>query len=464
MIRVFRHYVPGSLVVLGLCEAAIFIAAVYIGAALWATEGGEASKELVTFLFWKALVFTFVMLTAMSVAGLYWRDLRIGAVWPVMLRVAGAFLGGILLLTLLFYLLPNLFIGRGALANAVGIAFFGIVIARTVHFYMADHEAMKKRVLVVGTGSKASQLEMLRRKVDWQGFKLIGYFHVSGEHDVVPEDKILSRGKSLTDLVDEHQIDEIVVAIDDRRKTFPVDEILECKMRGIDVLDLVTFFERQTRKIKLEALHPSSMIFSDGFSKAVLKTYEKTTFDVFSSLLLLAAVWPLMLITAAAIWLESGGPIFYRQIRVGRNGEPFGVLKFRSMRVDAEKVGGAQWAQQDDPRVTRVGRFIRKFRIDELPQLINVLKGEMSFVGPRPERPEFVDELAKEIPFYNLRHKVSPGITGWAQICYPYGASHKDAVEKLQYDLYYIKNYSLPFDLMILFQTAYAVLWGKGAR
>lgn len=464
MVRIFRHYVPGSLVLLGVAEALVLALSVHGGTALWTFETGGTSKELVEFLGLKSVLFAVVMLSSLTAMGLYWRDLRVSTLWLILLRVVGAFFLGILVLTILFYVVPFVLIGRGALFNAVVLSFAGVIAARTVHHFVADHEAMKKRVLVVGAGTNASQIETLRRKTDWHGFRLVGYFHIPGEHDVVSPDKILDRDRPLLDLVNDCQVDELVVAIDDRRKAFPVDEILECKMRGLEVLDLITFFERQTRKIKLEALHPSSLIFSDGFSKAVLKNYSKRIFDLLSSLVLLAVVWPFMLVTAGAIWLESGGPILFRQTRVGRNSKPFNVLKFRSMRVDAEKDGEAKWAEKDDPRVTKVGKVIRKFRIDELPQLLNVLRGEMSFVGPRPERPEFVEQLAKEIPFYHLRHKVNPGITGWAQISYPYGASRQDAVEKLQYDLYYIKNYSLLFDLVILFQTAYAVLGGRGAR
>ncbi len=467
MIRLFRHYVPGSLLLLGVAEFAALMASVYVGAGaeLKLLGGGSAHGLALDTLLPRAFIFAVVMYSAMTAMGLYWRQLRAGSIWNIAVRVIAAFLLGLVALSLIFYVVPDMFIGRGALGFALLIALAGVLGARVTHYTLSDHEALKARVMVVGTGRKAAQLETLRRKVDWRGFKLIGYVHVYGTHDEVSEDKILDRDKPLLEVVREHQIDELIVAIDDRRKYFPIDDILDCKMNGVDVIDLAEFFERQSGKIKLDALHPSSMIFSDGFSNAVLKNYRKTAFDMAVSLLLLLVVWPFMAATALAIWLEAGGrgPIFYRQERVGRNGARFQVLKFRSMCTNAEQQG-AQWAQRKDARVTRVGRIIRKYRIDELPQLLNVLKGEMSFVGPRPERPEFVEELASEIPFYNLRHKVSPGITGWAQISYPYGSSVEDAVEKLQYDLYYIKNYSILFDLMILFQTAHAVLWGQGAR
>lgn len=465
MIRLFRHYVPESMVVLALGEAVLLVASIYLGVYIRFSETGlPESDPSVEWLFAKGLLFAAIVAGSMTTMGLYWRHLRVDSLWHIVLRLLGAFLVTILILALLFYVVPELFIGRGALAISLIIAFAGILAARALHYHFADMEALKARILVVGAGRKASLLDTLRRRVDWHGFKLVGYVHIRGERDAVEPGKILQSETPLDQLVDEYQIDEIVVAIDDRRKSFPVDEILECKMKGVQVVDLMTFFERQSGKIRLDTLHPSSLIFADGFSQAVLRKNSKRVFDSAASLFLLLFAWPIMLATAVAIRVESPGPVLYRQVRVGRFGIPFEVLKFRSMRQDAEKDGKAQWAQKGDSRVTRVGGFIRKFRIDELPQLLNVLRGDMSFVGPRPERPEFVEQLKQEIPFYDLRHKVAPGITGWAQISYPYGASVRDAMEKLQYDLYYIKNYSLLFDFMILFQTAHAVVWGKGAR
>jgi len=271
---------------------------------------------------------------------------------------------------------------------------------------------------------------------------------------------------SLLDLVRELGADEIVVAMGDRRRHFPIRDILDCKMAGIQVVDMVGFFERQTGRINIDALNPSSIVFADGIIQAVLKSYVHRAFDLIISFAVLVLTLPLMLLAALFIWLESGfrGPVLYRQTRVGRNGKLFRILKFRSMSIDAEQYGGARWAVPGDSRITVVGKLLRISRVDELPQIINVLKGDMSFVGPRPERPEFVDELVDEVPFYDLRHRVNPGITGWAQICYPYGASREDAKGKLEYDLYYIKNYSLFLDLTILIQTAQVILWGKGAR
>lgn len=466
MVRIFRHYVPGSFLLLGVAEFFILFASVYLAIEIRFTNSFIEAEGMYETLMFKAILFAILLQLSMTSMGLYWRNLREGKIWGFLFRISASFMLGIVLLSLLFYAIPDLIIGRGAFGIALLSAFAGILLARLIHYVFSDHEAMKRRILILGAGRSAQQLDNLRRKSDWRGFQLIGYIHVRGEHDLVDSKKILSAEKSLVDIVEEHEVDEIVVAIDDRRKSFPVDEILECKMNGIVVIDIATFFERQTGKIKLESLHPSSMIFSDGFTHAILENYSKRIFDVVVSLLLLAISWPVILLAALSILIESRGkgPVLYRQERVGKDGVIFNVLKFRSMSVDAEKDGKPQWAQKNDSRVTKNGRVIRLLRIDELPQLLNVLKGEMSFVGPRPERPQFVEQLSQIIPFYNLRNRVNPGITGWAQISYSYGSSDRDAIEKLQYDLYYIKNYSLLFDLMILFQTAHTVLWGKGAR
>lgn len=244
----------------------------------------------------------------------------------------------------------------------------------------------------------------------------------------------------------------------------PVADLLDCKLKGIRVLELSSFFERENGHLQLDSLNASWMILGDGFHQGMLRDTIKRMFDVVASLILLSVTLPFMILAALAIKFESTGPVFYRQERVGQHGRPFTIFKFRSMRADAEQDGKPRWAQANDDRTTRVGRFIRKTRIDELPQIFNVFMGDMSFVGPRPERPYFVAELNQQIPYYGVRHTIKPGITGWAQVRHEYGASVEDAIEKLQYDLYYVKNHSLFLDLMILFQTVQVVLWGKGAR
>lgn len=276
----------------------------------------------------------------------------------------------------------------------------------------------------------------------------------------------LGPGERLRDLAQSAGVDEIVVAMDDRRREFPVRELLDCRLAGIEVIDLVSFLERETGRVRLDVLNPSWIIFGEGFRRDPVRQFTKRAFDVAAALLLLVVTLPFIVLTGIAIALEDGlrGPYFYRQRRVGLDGKVFDVLKFRSMTVDAESDGRPRWATSGDSRVTRVGRFIRKVRIDELPQVFNVLRGDMSFVGPRPERPEFVSQFGDSVPYYDERHCAKPGITGWAQLCYPYGASEKDAIEKLQYDLYYVKNHTLLFDLMILLQTVEVVVFGKGGR
>jgi sugar transferase (PEP-CTERM system associated) len=268
---------------------------------------------------------------------------------------------------------------------------------------------------------------------------------------------------TLSDLACKHDAEEIVIAMDDRRRGFPIGELLACKLRGVDVVDILTFLERESGKVKLDLMNPSWLIFANGFSLGGRTAGLHRALDLVVSIAMLVVTSPVTLLTAIAILIEDGRPIFYRQTRVGMLGREFELLKFRSMAKDAE-ADGAQWAQRDDPRVTRVGRITRKLRIDELPQLLNIIKGDMRLIGPRPERPEFVKALNAKIPYYHQRHCVKPGLTGWAQLCYPYGSSERDALEKLQFDLYYVKNQSLIFDLMILLQTVEVVLWGKGAR
>ncbi|HPF58780.1 MAG TPA: TIGR03013 family PEP-CTERM/XrtA system glycosyltransferase [Candidatus Competibacteraceae bacterium] len=412
-----------------------------------------------------ALVFVGVMIAIMTAMGLYERNFWSGR-GDMLLRIGVSFLVGLFAMTLAYYLFPELSLGRGEFSLAFGIAFFGILLLRFMFFEVSDREVLKRRVLVLGVGHNAKCIEELQR-IAKTSFLVTGYVQLHEDEQLnVPVSNLLHVPGHLFDLAESLHVDEIVVALDDQRKGFPIDQVLECKIQGFRISSFLHFYERETGKIQLDALRPSNLIFADGFRRALMKETVKRLFDITVSLALLALAWPLMLGAALAIWIESGfrGPIFYRQTRVGLNDGLFEVIKFRSMRTDAEKDGIARWAQANDSRITRVGAVLRDTRIDELPQLFDVLRGDMSFVGPRPERPQFVAELSKKIPFYSMRHMVKPGITGWAQICYPYGASEKDAREKLQYDMYYIKNYSFFFDILILLQTVHTVLWGRGAH
>ena len=467
MVRIFKHYVPTPLLLLGVLESLLLVSALFLADALLgflSQDAGSAVIHLASPTFSNAGLLFLVVFSSLMAMGLYRRRLSCKA-GDWLLRITLALLMGGLLIYGLFSLVLSVELSWDVVWTAIFISFVGIAFFRFVFFKVADQKYLNRRILVLGTGDAALEVAKLRRKSDCRGCTIVGFVNVSDEEELIEREKILEKKGSLFELVEANFIDELVVAIIDRRKTLPVDELLECKMRGTRVIDLPTFFERQLGVLRLDVISPGWMIFSDGFKSGLLRDAVKRSVDLGVSLAMLLLVWPIMLLTAMAIFIESKGrgTVFYKQFRVGEMGVPFEVIKFRSMRMDAEK-NGAQWASENDDRITAVGKFIRKTRIDELPQLINVLRGDMSFVGPRPERPEFVTQLAESIPYFNDRHMVKPGITGWAQIGYPYGASEEDSKQKLQYDLYYVKNYSLFLDLSIIFQTAEVILWGKGAR
>jgi sugar transferase (PEP-CTERM system associated) len=348
-----------------------------------------------------------------------------------------------------------------AIGATVSDSLLRVLLSRTV-----TENVFKRRVLVYGSGARAGAITSLRRRSDRRGFMVVGFVQPDGEASTVSSEQLLNAKPGLIDLCNSRGVDEVVIAMDDRRHGFPIGDLLACRFNGMEVTDLLTFLERETGRVRIDVLNPSWMIFGNGFDRSLMHGLASRALDLFASSLILAASLPVVLLTAVAIKLEDGwrAPVFYRQARVGLAGRTFDILKFRSMRTDAECGGSALWAKKRDSRVTRVGALIRKLRIDELPQVFNVLRGNMSFIGPRPERPQFVTEFTKKIPYYVLRHCVKPGITGWAQLCYPYGSSEQDALEKLQYDLYYIKNKCLLLDLAILVQTVEVVLLGKGAR
>src|SRR5205809_245996 len=384
----------------------------------------------------------------------------------VSVRIFGHYVS--LPLVLLMLVEAAMHVGAVYLAGTLRFLFSLIltVLARAVFFRIVGGETLKRRVLVLGSGSRAAEVEgLLSRLGARAGFHLVGFVLCGDEQPGRDKSKLLGDCNALRSLVRQHRIDEIVVGVRDRRNGhFPISKLLECKLEGTSIVDLPTFFERETGHVQLNSLSASWMVFSEGFSKTGFQRLLKRAFDISVSGAMLVTTLPVMLAAALAVWLETGRPILYRQKRVGESGRVFEIFKFRSMRVDAEKDGVARWAKKNDDRITRVGKFVRSTRVDELPQLINVLRGDMSFVGPRPERPPFVHELSRKVPFYASRHSVKPGITGWAQVRYPYGASVDDAVQKLQFDLYYVKNNSLFLDLVILLQTAQVVLFGKGAR
>jgi sugar transferase (PEP-CTERM system associated) len=424
-----------------------------------------------------AVIFALFLVVAMLSMGVYESRIREGFSGMMLRTAVAIFLLGAMATAILSYLLPSLAIGRGVLLLSSISAFILLTVWRWLTSHFLSEEVFKRRVVVLGTGQRALKIaSRMRRRSDQRAFDLLGFIDPLPEftaNDVATYGaKILRTDDPLPVFCKQNRIDEIVVAMDERRRNvnagggIPLDELMECRLQGVEVCDVQQFIEREAGKIDVDLLRPSWMVFSDGFISSGWRSTTKRAFDLLASLMLLLLIWPVMLLTALAVWMEGRfrDPVLYVQERVGLDGKPFNVMKFRSMQTDAEQAGQAIWAQQNDPRVTRVGAFMRKTRLDELPQLFNVLRGDMSFVGPRPERPVFVEELDERIPYYKQRHRVKPGITGWAQLCYPYGASVEDAKEKLQYDLYYLKNHSLLLDLIILLQTVEVVLVGDGAR
>jgi len=445
MIRLFRQPILRWLTLLGSCE--LLLLAASLNAATWirfapSPEDLAASTQNVVS---RATMFAVVIFLCMAALGEYRATLRMS--WRGQLA-------------------------RHAIAFAIGgmalvIAFIATAGFRSLFMRMVEMESLKRRVLVLGAGERAAQIHnRMRRRADRRGFCLMGYVRGPNEKVAIPEALLLRPACSLATLARRERIDEIVVGVDDRRGSLPMDELLACRQLGVQITDLTTFVEREAGRVQLTMLDPSWLVFSGGFNATPVAVFVKRAFDIAAASTIALLCWPIMLGVALAIRIESGRgqPIFYRQERVGEHGRPFWLYKFRSMRTDAEMDGVARWASSNDDRVTRVGRICRKLRFDELPQLWNVIRGDMSIVGPRPERPQFVSDLETKIRFYSLRHSIKPGLAGWAQLSYPYGASEEDAAEKLKYDLFYVKNHNLFLDVVILIETVEVVLFGRGAR
>jgi len=466
MFRLFRQRALRWQLLLVLVEFALLVGCVYAAVALRYWGDLHTQAAFGSALHWRAPLVAVVLILAMTALGLYQVHLRAG--WLGRLSREGvAFVLGGVALTVLYYAIPDAYIGRGVLGITLVLGYLILALWRELFLGFVDADLFKRRVVMLGAGERAAEVfSNMRRKTDQRGFKILGYVSVGADPVIVPQSSLLCPDEALCQWVTRLGADEIVVGPDDRRGTLPVDALLECKQRGVAVTELAEFFEREAGKIKMDLTNPSWLVFSDGFNISPVRRTIKRAVDVAMASLVGLVAWPFMLLTTLAIWLESGrgAPILYRQERVGENGKPFQVIKFRSMRMDAELDGVARWASKNDDRVTRVGHFIRKTRLDELPQLWNVLCGDMSVIGPRPERPQFVDDFNTRIRYYSLRHCVKPGLTGWAQLRYPYGSSFEDAVEKLKFDLFYVKNHNFAFDLAILIQTVEVVLFGRGAR
>ncbi|NOR24308.1 MAG: TIGR03013 family PEP-CTERM/XrtA system glycosyltransferase [Desulforhopalus sp.] len=378
-------------------------------------------------------------------------------------RMTQAFGVGCILLGVVYYSVPFMIISSRIFWLGYLVICLSVSLWRGAYNLILRKRLFVQNILLVGTGSLASDIAELIEGVQDSVYRIRGFVGEK-EPDFNPHGApVRPTIEDFEEFLSGHDLERIIVALDDQRGATPVSTLLDCKMRGITIEQSTTFYERVAGKILVERIAPSWIIFSDGFLLSRWQYHVKRLMDLFFSSVLLVLSLPVLLITALLIKLESAGPVFYFQERVGEGNRVFRIIKFRSMRQDAEK-NGAVWAKKNDDRVTRVGEVIRTLRIDEIPQLWNVLKGEMSLVGPRPERQVFVDQLVKKIPYYAIRHQLKPGVTGWAQVCYPYGASEIDALKKLEYDLYYMKNLSIAFDLLVIFKTVKTVLFKKGSR
>ena len=458
MVRLFNVYYPKRFVILLAGEAVLLSSSFALSAFL---KLGDDYSLNMTIENGYAKV---VGVTVMALLCLYFLDMydyqrlrSSGETYFRLLLFLGLFA---LILAGVSYLFPATLIANGVLLPGLALSGVSLLGWRAAYGWMLTKPFLRERVFVLGTGPRASLLVDLLRTRSELGMEVVGWAGEVGEGRGTRE----QFGKNLLAAAGNRGLHRVIVALSDRRGTMPVDELLELRLQGVKVENAADILEKISGKIEIEGLNPSWLIFADGFRLNSPVLVIRRLNSLLCALLLLIVALPLIPFIILAIMLDSPGPVVYRQKRVGRQGQIFLCYKFRTMRPDAEADSGPAWALDDDPRITRVGRFLRNSRLDEIPQLFNVLKGDMAFVGPRPERPEFVEWLGREVAFYNLRHLVRPGITGWAQICYEYGSSLEQAKEKLRYDVYYVKHLSLAFDLFIIFQTIKVILFGRGAK
>lgn len=461
MIRLFKHYIPHAVVLLALIDCIVLAGS---GELAWVARMSYAGLEAGTFSdrLIPIAVFTAINFLSLIAVGTYTNEALRSPRFAIA-RMLVALVIGTFALAFFGFLTPSFIFWPSILLYAVALVAFALFVARALFNIFIHGGSFRRRIVVLGAGARAQKLLDLAQD-ESAGFTVVRCISSSKTEphavDAIPREEIADLGE----FIDMCRASEIVLALEERRNALPLKDLLRLKTRGVEVYEFSSYIERETGRIDLATVNPSWLIFSDGFSSGrLISTWAKRAFDIAVSAVLLVVSAPIVALFAVLVKIDSAGPAFFRQQRVGLYGENFEVIKLRSMRTDAEK-DGAQWASENDPRITRLGRFIRTFRIDELPQAWSVLKGDMSFVGPRPEVPQFVDTLEQDIPFYAERHMVKPGITGWAQINYPYGASVEDARRKLEYDLYYVKNYSPFLDILILLQTLRVILWPQGVR
>jgi sugar transferase (PEP-CTERM system associated) len=462
MFRLFKHYIPHAVMILAVLDFVLLIVAAESAWIIRASQIGMhvdpmASRAL------QLLTFAGSIQLAIVAVGVYGVDSLLSLRFATARLLVGISLG-VIFLSLINFALPESTLWRSNSLYAMLLAFLGLFLSRLIFGNALGSEGFKRRVLVLGAGPRAARIKAMG-EAPGAGFTVVGHVAMNDCEAVIMTAINREHIESLPEHVTLLNVSEVVLALEERRKALPLNDLIRVKTTGVHVNELSSFLERETGRVDLDTVNPSWLIFSDGFSSGRrLSSVAKRLFDIVVSGAMLILTGPFILLFALIIRLESKGPAFFRQERVGRYNQNFALYKLRSMRQDAEAAGEAIWAAENDPRVTRIGRFIRKVRIDELPQIWNVLKGDMSFVGPRPERPTFVADLEEKLKYYAERHMVKPGITGWAQINYPYGASLEDARHKLEYDLYYAKNYTPFLDVVILLQTLRVVLWPEGAR
>ncbi|MES2088797.1 MAG: TIGR03013 family XrtA/PEP-CTERM system glycosyltransferase [Pseudomonadota bacterium] len=469
MFRVFQHHISIATMAELLADSLTSFLAVLLSVmTVVHLYGGGAELVSMSTALWAGLGFAFVIPLHCGLLGVY----RDGSVRKTSKDKLGRVLLACALAGPIAYQLAVRNVADGTHAQqllgfAAAYLVLGLLLVRGLLLTSWRGALMQQRILIVGTGREAHSVASDLKSRRAHGHSIVG-FYPAGETQHNVQDKrfnIFSSALSINDIIQRHDINQIIVAVKEQRGgSVPMDQLLSARIQGIPVLDLAAFYEQTTGEVQLDSLKASWLVYGQGFAQGTARIAIKRAFDIVSSSILLLLASPIMLLTILAIKLESEGPVIYRQERVGLGGKGFMCLKFRSMRTDAEKDGVAVWAKKNDSRVTRVGAFIRKTRIDELPQILSVLKGEMSMVGPRPERPSFVEQLKQQIPYYDIRHSVKPGVTGWAQVRYSYGASLEDAVHKHQYDLYYVKNNSLFLDLLILFETVSVVIFREGSQ
>jgi sugar transferase (PEP-CTERM system associated) len=462
MFRVFKHYVPHSVLVLGILD---FILLFTAADTAWVIRAGQIGMQVLPIADrWVPVAsFAVTFQTAMIAIGIYGIDALLSLRFAAARMLVAVSLG-VMIMSVVNFLLPDTTLWRSNALYALGLSYATLMFARILFTRMLGNEGFRRRILVLGAGPRAMRIRKLA-EVRGAGFTIVGHVAMNDCDPVIHTAINRAHIENLPQHVTLLGAGEVVLALEERRKALPLDDLIRVKTAGVHVNELSSFLERETGRVDLDSVNPSWLIFSDGFSSGRrLSSFAKRVFDIVASLALLVLALPVILITAVAIKLESKGPAFFLQTRVGLFNQPFELIKLRSMCQNAEIGGQEIWAAEDDPRITRIGKIIRKLRIDELPQVWNVLTGDMSFVGPRPERPSFVAGLEKELRYYAERHMVKPGITGWAQVNYPYGASLEDSRHKLEYDLYYAKNYTPFLDVLIMLQTFRVVMWPDGAR